>query len=213
MNQRFNIIAPLGGFGNHVRWLILLDSSFTFNLQDNIVLNNITQKIDFIKDFVYSADRTWHNWLQFEWRYREDLDTHIQFGHSLVEIGHPDKQTLILKTNPDLAYKSYLKFNSNLNNRPRSRFTDDVNQINNLNVEGDNFLLLNSDMVYQPTLNRDLYTTLINFFELDDLYNEANFIHTLWYKGQQRSEYEFVKDITELYGPTVAFKQNTIRFG
>ena len=41
IRQRFNICAPIGGFGNHVRWIVLLDHQFNFlikNLQDNYLV-------------------------------------------------------------------------------------------------------------------------------------------------------------------------------
>ena len=47
---KFNLIAPLGGFGNHVRWLLLLDPSFKFNIKlDNSI------KFNFIIIIVYKG--------------------------------------------------------------------------------------------------------------------------------------------------------------
>ncbi|CAB4128605.1 hypothetical protein UFOVP112_44 [uncultured Caudovirales phage] len=212
MTQDVGIVAPVGGFGNHVRWLMILDPSFVLVTQARdvpVVLDTIEKKLEFITDLVYPIDRTWHNWLEFEWRYREDLNKIIAFSHGPL---WPTTKTLVLQVSPDLAYKSYLKFNSNLNTRSRVRFINDVTDLNALNYFGIDHCILNSDVLFTPTLSDYFYNQLINFFGLENLFEHASIIHNLWYDRHIKAEREFVEDVVKLYGRPTTIKQNTVRY-
>ena len=73
------IVAHIGGCGNHIRWLCLLDQTFD--------ISSITKKdkFDFILNEVYGKDRTWHNWLTYEWKWRELLNKIFYIANSLEE--------------------------------------------------------------------------------------------------------------------------------
>jgi hypothetical protein len=201
-----NIIAPIGGYGNHVRWLVSLDDKFTLKLnppsQENFVLTTAEEKIEFIKDRIYFPERSWHNWLEVEWRYREGMDASIGFRHSCI--GLPSTlSTLILTIDPELAYKSYLKFNSNLNNRSRERFLRDIAEENTNNVRFaesvDYTTIMASDILFQPELDQIFYNNLTSFFGLTNLYTQANQIHKLWFNCHKQAKQQFVEDITRVY--------------
>lgn len=248
-----NICAPIGGFGNHVRNLLLLDPFFSitiehnfwnrekylsvmgpdwptyeeyfnydfgncsdeikseilnmhFRLPERVVLESSDQKLNFFKSKVYPESRTWHNWLVIEWKYREDFDNLICFRHQFTELTAQQqaKKTLILTVNPELAYRSYLKFNSNLNNRLESEFKKSVVLTNNQNQMPTEFSkhyikTMQADDIYKLTLDKNFYHELIEWFGLENLYDDANHIHGLWYEGHRRSEREFVNDIQKLY--------------
>jgi len=198
---KINIVAPVGGYGNHARWLIALDPGFTLRLND-CVLTTTEDKINFIKQYIYFPGRTWHNWLEIEWRYRESMNSVIKFAHSHVEI-LGTAPVVVLTAEPELAYRSYLKFNSNLNNRSRERFLRDVADDNQRNVQFaesvDHARVLQSDVLFQPTLDQMFYRDLISFFGLQDQYAQANHIHQLWYQGHRQAEQEFVRDIASIY--------------
>jgi hypothetical protein len=209
MTKIINIIAPIGGYGNHVRWLVSLDPTFTLNLTppslENFVLTNVEEKINFIQDRIYFPERSWHNWLEVEWRYREGMHNSIPFGHSYVELRNTEP-TLILTIEPELAYRSYLKFNSNLNNRSRDRFFRDIVEENTNNIQfahSDSTVnyttVLSSDILFQPMLDKEFYNKLISFFGLQDQYEQANHIHQLWYCCHRQAEQEFVHDIAQVY--------------
>ena len=186
------ISAPIGGFGNHVRWLMLLDPSYDIGYQN---------KVEFICDKIYGQDRSWHNWLNVEWQYRSDLNKLIIFEHNYNPAG--DIKKLVLTIDPDLAYRCYLKFNSNLNNNTVDQFKELIKKANDHNIvvssKHANSLAMSADILYRPVLDPGFYQTLINWFELEDRYAEASIIHQHWYQAHQRAEKEFVRDITNIY--------------
>jgi hypothetical protein len=198
---KINIVAPVGGYGNHARWLMALDPGFTLRFDDR-VLTTTEQKVEFIEQNIYFAGRTWHNWLEIEWRYREAMNAVIRFAHSHVEV-LGTAPTVVLTTDPELAYRSYLKFNSNLNTRSRERFLRDVASDNHSNIQFaesvDHASVLHSDVLFQPTLHQMFYRDLISFFGLQDQYQQANHIHQLWYRCHRQAEQEFVHDIAQVY--------------
>ena len=237
---KINIIAPIGGFGNHIRWILLLDDQFRIivksgndiyvnlaginwpdydnfinerysNISKNIVdeiklkceINLFTsiEKINFIKKLIYPMQRSYHNWLNWEWRYRVSFNNYIQLDH---EYSDSQKKTLILTIDPMLAYKCYVKFNSNLNNMLKDQFIQGIELANQshslLSKSNENIQLLDSTILYQPSLDYDWYQELISKLNLDNNYQSANIIHKLWYDGHKRSERDITHDMTMLFG-------------
>jgi len=210
----YAVNSPNGGYGNHIRWLLLFDPNFNFPLQCCTDLNDepspndpvhpfgsVNEKLDFIQNYVYNQHRSWHNWLTYEYRYRIQLQSHIFFSHDYINIMPAPVKTVVCTISPDLAYKSYLKFNSYLNRTTEDLFKR-VTANNNWHVEHlatSNHHIINSDKIFSPTLDRDLYEKMINFLNFSDLYDSANTIHQLWYKLHKKSEKEFVEHVQQLY--------------
>jgi hypothetical protein len=240
------IVAPVGGFGNHVRWLLLLDKNFIiddvivdqkkFNefygnswpsyddyinknvdnvpqkiLQEiadkinpiNILFTDVSNKINFIKNYVYAEARSYNNWLIFEWYYWELFNNLIVFKHTLTS-DHQVNKLLILSTNPHIAYKNYFKFNSCLNNQTKEKFSSNVLEETKQNIlyaKENNipYLLLDSSVLWNPILNFKFYKNVVDFFELDNNYTQANYIHTLWFNRQLASEKDFIENVLKLY--------------
>ena len=242
----FGIIAPIGGFGNHVRWLMLLDPRYQFTLRSGFltqqkyesikginwpqyddylnlnfktyseeikseILNfsvdifsypatilefdNLNSKLDSFKNSIYSKHRTWHNWLLTEWKYRDYLNTFVNFEHNKNFLS---QKTLALTIDPEIAYRCYLKLNSNLANRSPENFITQVKQYEKISASA-NIKILDSGILYQPILDRNFYNEMIDWFGLLNLYDEANYIHSLWYQAHRRAEAEFVQDISKFY--------------
>jgi len=63
--MKLNFVA--GGGGNHIRWLLYPDKIF-HSIED------YDNKLDFIKAEIYNNDRSWDNWLEYEWNWRTELD-------------------------------------------------------------------------------------------------------------------------------------------
>jgi hypothetical protein len=221
--MKFSIEAPIGGIGNHVRWLVLLDNQFKFSLKKlpwpppdphqveqypDCDIVTLADKVEFIKNYVYAPFRSWHNWLIIEWHFRKKLDAVIPFEHqnynNYYKNGYNDNltKTLALGIHPDLACRLYFKFNPNLNSATPELFKRQISH-NNWLLDRvpyhKNFLQLYSDVLYNNSLNRELYQQIINFFELDNHYDIANEIHQLWYQGHVRAEKEFVQDVNNFY--------------
>ena len=244
-NIKFNVVGPTGGFINHIRWLILLDPMFSFNLHtDNLekyneikgtnwpsyqdyVDKNLTQVPDSAKNEMYDMDsyllefdnmetklnsithkiypesRTWHNWLIFEWRYRHRLGDFVGVcnGREIDKISPTDTKHMLITIEPELAYRCYLKFNSSLNLGTADWFKQDVKdhikKYQNLNLQYSKIIA--SDILYSSVLDKNFYNELIRWFDLEDNYNQASYVHQLWFKAHLRAEKEFVNDIREIY--------------
>ena len=195
------VIAPIGAFGNHVRWLLLLSNKYSF-----LGCNSITDKVNFIKEKVYSENRSWHNWLKYEWTFRNGLDKIIKFSHELNTM-HEDKfkdsKFISLTIDWELSYKCYFKINCYLNELSSYDYMvmiNNHNKVSNLANKKDNRILtIKSDDLFKKELDRDIYNSMINWFDLEDCYEFAKEIHTMWYNLHLKSEKEFVRDITKLY--------------
>jgi hypothetical protein len=222
MNQ-CAVNAPVGSAGNHIRWLMLLDSKFSMqlisadiaviefnslsvaleNLPDHVVcpFDTIKNKVNFINTHVYHNDRSWHNWLHIEWRFRKQLDSVINFDHNFQNISSQVK-TVALTVDPEIAYKHYVKFNCNLNNNSKKLFMKSIDYNNyHVNQHKNNpmVLVIDSNLLFDPVLNKNIYNSIIEFCELDDHYFIAQDIHTRWINLNKKSEIDIVKDFQKLY--------------
>ena len=243
VRSKFGVVAPIGAFGNHVRWFILLDQQFdleflvneeSYNnlkgsswpdyddyygqkfdgveqwIQDeikqkcNLAFDSLENKLTAFKEQIYPPIRTWHNWLWYEWYYRKSLDTLLDFKHSYEVIVGKEK-VVLCRINPELAWRSYVKFNSNLNVISKEMFMTMIAELTLHNEElagqhPDNIMMLDTDILFNPILDRDWYKKLITWFGLNDNYETAQIMHGLWYEGHKRSEREIVRDLQKIYG-------------
>lgn len=203
----YYICAPIGSFGNHLRWLLLLSNKFTINIphQQSITIH---QKMSWLFKYVYPDDRTWHNWLNYEWRFRKVIDTSdtIEFTHdnNILDTNENSSARFICTTiSPDLAYRSYMKFNNNLNNSLIERFKVDTAKANHKIMHGiddSRVLKIDSDMLWKPQLDRTLYMRVADWFDCDKQWLPAVQLHERWFSLQQKAEREFVRDVVNLYG-------------
>jgi hypothetical protein len=206
------VCAPVGGFGNHVRWLALLDPVFQFevtpfaeprfkkilDLSRHITFLDADSKLESFRTQIYSSSRSWDNWLWMEFLYREELDEILEFDHRKNQINGVDKN-LVLTINPELALKSYFKLNSNLNHCTPNIFKKFVESASNMSSIRLENKIMNVDCLYQPVLDREFYNNMIEWFGLSDCYQLANQVHELWFEAHQRAEQEFVEYTNILY--------------
>mgnify|MGYP003337555065 CR=1 FL=1 len=213
--KNFKILAPIGAFGNHLRWLLLLDDHFNLEVPmvplgkisisiaatfPKVWLSSLDAKLKFIKNHVYGRERTWNNWLITEWYYRDYLHGSIGLYHEVDRLD-TNSQFITMLTDPDLAYRCYFKFNPNLNNTLPQDFKKYIardNEYIQSHVQN-NVLTIKSSTLYNSVLDRELYESVTEFFGLQNLYNVASEIHTLWYDLHQRSEQAFVRDVINFY--------------
>ena len=197
------IISNIGGGGNHLRLLCLLDKNFN--------LEKITQKskLDFMLDEVYSDDRDWHNWLEREWKYREVLDDQILFRHpeesEMADIINNDEinPILYLIRDPQSCYRHYLKFNSNLNIKSKEQFLkdDDNNSLvmNYISKKKQKVKVMQGDFLSNPKLQDEKIAEINRFFKIDIDINQAQQVHKKWYNLNRKAEKNIVKDIAKIY--------------
>ncbi len=199
------IWAPWGAGGNHLRWLLLLDSRFIF-----YNLYTVDEKIKFIFTNVYNENRTFRNWLSYEWRYKSDLQDLIYFEHpdNLLNPGWDNRLDLFNRFNifiesrdKFLPYKLYRKFNSNFNGIIIDSFIDrceyTFNEVPVLlnHISGK---LIDLVDLYCPLLDKDMYHDLIDYLQLDDNYQTAQKVHYRWFELQIRAEKDFVMNNVKL---------------
>jgi len=206
-SDSYNVNAPIGGFGNHVRTLLLLSDKFPLRFNNKIIANTFDKKLAIIKERCYPSDKTWHNWLYYEWQTREHFSMEILFSHHFEFIKNnknKDAKIIALIINPELCYRCYLKLNSNLNNTPRDTFLKHIEESNRetfeLSQQDSRILPLEASHIFSPTLDREFYISIIRWFDVEDRYETACELHETWYKLHIKSEQEFVQHINEFYG-------------
>ena len=198
------ICSQIGGFGNHVRWLILLDKQHQFIIQVNdfrLEFRTQQEKYNAFVKNIYPLERTWSNWLEFEWMFRNELDKHILFTHFISNFEDKIK-TLVLTTDPGVALRSYFKFNPTLNYMPVDRFVNDAEEFRNYykTMQDSEYVrILKTEILWQPILDRSVYSKIIKWFGLDDNYELASQVHGLWYEAHKRAEKEFLTCIPAVY--------------
>jgi len=202
------IYVPIGGFGNHIRWLLTLNATIQASVTDSSsgqswAYSTINDKINFIFNKIYSNTRSWHNWLAVEWQYFETLNQAMPFGHD-ISYFLPELRSILCTVSPEVALRTYLKFNSSLNNKTINGFVNKTRS-NNLIIsyyaKKHNQLCLNADTLYTEVLDREFYTSMINHLGFEDNYESAAMIHTRWYQLHQKAEREFVDYVTNFYQP------------
>ena len=179
--------GTIGSGGNHVRWLLLMDKKFNF-----YNLNNIGEKINFIKKFVYPKTRNHKNWLEYEWRYRKSLNKYITFGHTCWANGWEHRMEDFSKYNvyvnsndANLLLELYSKFNPTLNNMTREEFLYQALNEHNESIccltNWHKGIQVDTKILYQEILDETLYKNLITYCNLDNNYEYCNQIHNLWF--------------------------------
>lgn len=243
-----NVWAPVGGFGNHVRWLLLLDDRFDFSIypdqssykvfqgpdwptyEDFCQLNwkgisldillemrdrfasrdlekphqlrSQAQRRDFILECVYPSNRSWHNWLIFEWYYRGVLNSLVDLKHAYEGIEMVDTPVVLCNCDPEMAYRSYFKFNTSLNNLSATEFLNSTENSNQLHLKYQSLphvMIVNTDELFVETLPKTWYQDLVGWLGFDDCYDVASEIHAAWYRQHCVAQTEFVQFVQEFY--------------
>lgn len=211
-NNKFSkaICFPCGGGGNHLVNLLLIDKQFNPFFEEFGLENpNVKQKMDFIKNQIYPDTRTWCNWLETEWQYRNSIEKFIGLFHeyydweTITETSRIDNipenaKILFLRfENLQLLIDRYWYINLGLNNRTPDRtkkiITEWQNELAILEKRNfDQCLILPGEPLHQDILDRIFYTKICNWFGLEDLYPEASEIHGWWVYLRKKSAGEFV---------------------
>jgi hypothetical protein len=203
--MRHSVCASVGGFANHYRWLLLLSEKYNdlqlLNANSFMRVNKVfpwkaEDKVKFIADNVYCKDRNHTNWIAYEWRYREALGHVINVSHNIYKLsysvvpqGRPSipHKILVSLLDPNKCLKHYIKFNLALNSLSPDEFLksceSDITDVKNYVLRPqEQLLVLEGKELYKPTLDKNLYKSMIDFFELEDSYECANEVHMMWYR-------------------------------
>ena len=187
------LFAPIGGFGHHVRWMCLLDDQYKFENYPTV-----ESKLNFILNHVYN--RTIDDWLEKEDAYSNIDKRYIYFNHQLdrenrivrlknqknCQFFEYTKETKMVccTMSPQLALKEFSKIKPDLYNWTEQQFLERIEVENDLSIQTkkfhNKFLLMNNDVLADDVLDRDYYTKLIKFLDLDDNYESAATMHLKW---------------------------------
>lgn len=196
---QYSIYAPLGAFGNHVRWLALLDDRYHFQL-DGVLLDSAQSKVSFIQQYVYNDSREANNWLEYEWKWRRQLDPYLKFTHDMADM-FDGLKTIGLTIDPDMSYNCYIKFNPNLNGIDRLTFLKQTDKINKMSRFAqqciDTFKSMDSSILYQDQLDKNFYHELTDFFNLNPTYSQAQEIHSLWFRLHQQAQHQYQSNFSQ----------------
>lgn len=245
----FNISYPIGGFGQHLRWLLLLDDRFRLrfdqtefavyqshkkpswpsfqewcqhtvtdiapntkqeiqasiengDLIPSLFLTDAERKLNFLFESVYPNNRTWHNWLLFEWTWKKRLDCYVPTSHQVFPSASR-RPTIYMISDPELCYRCFMKLESNLNRMSPEQFKQQVSDCNHafqtaFRPEQD--IMIDSGDLFVGELPHQIYHSVCEWAGLDpDHYHKAQQIHTQWYFLHRKAEQEFVADITAFY--------------
>jgi len=199
--ENHSVCASVGGFANHYRWLLLLSEKY--NNLDSLNANSFLRnnkafpwkgkdKVKFIKDNVYCAERNFNNWITHEWKFRSALDKVLPINHNIISTSKlfKDETThriLVSTLDPKECLRHYLKFNPSLNSLTQEQFIKhcegDIEKIKTFVPKAnEKILVVDGSRLYKSVLDESLYQEIINFFGLEDLYPYANEIHKMWYR-------------------------------
>jgi hypothetical protein len=189
------LVFPGGAGGNHLRWLMYLDSSIDTE-------KTIEQKIDFILNEVYSIKRSFYNWLPWEsqWRYDDKYESFIRILHEPKD-DKPKNKTIFLSFDDykiPLEHYSVLTscFTSETSYNHYYKFLKDFDRKVNtfIEISTENKLILKTDIFFDSELDKNFYKSVIDWYELENHYEECCILHNKWYEVRKRVEreaYEF----------------------
>lgn len=164
-------------------------------LDDDVTIDFRYNKVEYILEKVYPYNRTWHNWLEYEWKFRPFFDTLIPLSHDAEDF---KEKNIFVVSQPDFSYKRYIKFNTSNNNISKER---SMHFVENFSREANKYpgLIIKSEDLFCNELDYTLYKKCIDYFDLDDLYSQAKIIHSRWYNLHKLAEQQIIADLTKMY--------------
>lgn len=190
---------PAGGGGNHVRWLLYPDKIFP-NLED------YSSKLNYIQDNVYNIKRSWDNWLIYEWQWHRTLNETMVVEHAILPDDYKLHQKNIWLYYDDLekVVKRYFHINLGGNSLSPRVFKKESKKwnIDNLYakhesvINKDKLLYLKADFIFDKNLDYNAYKQIIDFFELNDHYEDACRIQEMYYNCRINAAHEFAEFFT-----------------
>lgn len=196
---------PFGAGGNHIRWLMYFDKSF--DKMHFSVDKSPDDKLKFIETNIYPKERTWHNWLSFEWKHRIKFNHIISIDsrHHLLDDGHAlllqdENQTkaIILSFNDYTeCIKRYLVIFTQQSPWSLPRIKEEIYDTYNNHIKSktnSSFQkIIPSDVIWEDVLDKKFYYDIIDFWGFEDHYEYAAKVHTLWVNCQKQALSQFME--------------------
>ena len=195
--NNFIVVGHKGSFGNHVRLLLLLSDQFDFTSNKSYSCANT--KLEFIIKQVYNQERTWNNWLWLEGQWRRELEKLVPFAHNIRS--KSQMKRVILLSDPETAYRSYIKFSSNLDVATKETFLSYCILYNEnvATLSNNRDIVTTSSELFQEELDQDWYSSLVSKLNLTNEYEHANKLHRHWYQLHKKAERDMLADLTQLF--------------
>ena len=191
--NNFLIVGHKGSFGNHVRLLLTLSNEFEWN---NCITTN--SKFEWIVNNIYS-NITWHNWLYQQRQKSRSIEKLAPFAHNMKSKSQFKRVVLI--SDPELSYRSYIKFSSNLDIGTKELFINTCTTYNDTVKEmaTRRDIVIESGILFRPELDQTWYNDLVARLNLSNEYHYANRLHQHWYQLHLRAEQDMLTDLLSLF--------------
>lgn len=191
--NNFLIVGHKGSFGNHVRLLLCLSKEFEW---DDCVTSD--SKFTWIANNIYS-NITWHNWLYQQRQNNQALEKLVPFAHNMKSKSQFKRVVLI--SDPELSYRSYIKFSSNLDTGTKQLFIDTCTAYNDTVKEmaANRDIVIESGLLFQDNLDQAWYNELVTRLNLSNEYNHANQLHQHWYQLHRQAEQDMLTDLISIF--------------
>jgi hypothetical protein len=191
--NNFLIVGHKGSFGNHVRLLLCLSNEFEWN---NCATTN--SKFQWIADTVYS-NITWHNWLYQQRLKNRELEKLIPFAHNMKSKSQFTRVVLI--SDPELSYRSYIKFSSTLDIGTKELFVETCTVYNDTvrEMARARDIVIDSGMLFRSNLDQSWYDNLVIRLNLSNEYVYANQLHQRWYQLHRQAEKDMIRDLSLIF--------------
>jgi len=183
------IVFPIGAGGNHVRWLLFLDKKFPGG--------STQEKLEYIENKIYHKNKSWNTWITDEWQFRPLLDPYVLLTHDPVTVAN--KKLFLVCEDPILPCDHYFHINLGLLNMTRQTFIDQISGWNKrykTQILSKDKKTINCDPLFEPTLSENFYAELVEFFELDNHYEDACKVHLLYNQCKIKSSRDFYQYFT-----------------
>lgn len=181
--HRAIIHSAQGGCGNHLRWLLMLDSEFV--LFDH---GPVVDKVGYILEKVYPETRNPVNWLAFEFKYRQVLNSQIKFAHSnmsgwknRMKQFESDYNIFSYPADPEIGWYYHFRLLYGPNQEHYLKETAIERHRVEQYVKQHPSLLIDSENFFKPTLDKSLYDSICEFGKFENHYSQANLIHNAWW--------------------------------
>tara|TARA_B100000519_G_C14187806_1_gene411612 strand:- start:227 stop:796 length:570 start_codon:yes stop_codon:yes gene_type:complete len=184
------VVAPIGGAGNHVRWLCLLDHSFDLTTVSKSTATNS----EFMLNTVYNEQRNNSNWLRIEFIWRDQLRPFIDLHNDIEAISEPDHRKILYVSSPgQQCYDHYWKFDKPKQFQDRmqdkSQWIDRVDEQNqNINKLLPDPVVLHFGRYYTEQIDQQLLDQLNDCFGINIPFAEADAVHNRWLELNHREQ-------------------------
>lgn len=208
------LCVPRGGYGQHLRWLILLSEDYvdleTINCPNYFFpkvyypLRSI-DRVKFLLEYVYPLDRSYDNWTTAERLTNIKLHNYMGFCHDATQLESIDGKeynTILGSTDVDTAIRHWYKLHpfwlGNLHKKSTRQDFINSNIEQNQKISDykptskENIFRFNSTDLNSPVLNQNLYEDLTSFLNVKNVYYYANQLHERWYNIHKLAEQEIV---------------------